>query len=102
MNVAVPSAQHSDRLGQPASSQTVTRSSERIVLRSSVTSGPSRTLGRSQSGLRVSIDSPPVTPAASSRATARGDVVRIGSPGPAPREKAARSRPSAGCFHATS
>ena len=32
MNVAVPSAQHSKMLGQPASSQTVTRSRSRIVL----------------------------------------------------------------------
>ena len=31
MNVAVPSAQHSKMLGQPASSQTVTSSSDRIV-----------------------------------------------------------------------
>jgi hypothetical protein len=31
MNVAVPSDQHSERFGQPASSQTVTRSSERSV-----------------------------------------------------------------------
>ena len=72
MNVAVPSDQHSDRFGQPASSHTVTRSSERIVFFSSITSGPSSTFGRSQSGLRVSIDRPPVTPAASSRAAAAG------------------------------
>ena len=34
MKVAVPSAQHSDRFGQPASSQTVTSPSSRIVWRS--------------------------------------------------------------------
>ena len=31
MNVAVPSDQHSKMFGQPASSHTVTRSSDRIV-----------------------------------------------------------------------
>ena len=72
MNVAVPSDQQSDRFGHPASSQTVTRSSERIVFLSSITSGPSSTFGRSQSGLRVSIDRPPVTPAASIRASGPG------------------------------
>ncbi len=77
MNVAVPSAQHSDRFGQPASSHTVTRPRSRIVFLSASTSGPWCTLGRSHSGLRVSIDSPVVTPAAASR-----DASRTGSPGP--------------------
>ena len=56
MNVAVPSAQHSERFGQPASSHTVTRSRARIVRFSSSTSGPWCTFGRSHSGLRVAID----------------------------------------------
>ena len=77
MNVAVPSAQHSDRFGQPASSQTVMRSSSRSVRRSANTSGPCFTIGRSHSGLRLSIDKPPATPA-----SARRDTRRTGSPGP--------------------
>ena len=67
MKVAVPSAQQSDRLGQPASSHTVTRPSSRTVRFSASTSGPWCTLGRSQSGLRVEICSPPTTPACASR-----------------------------------
>ncbi len=86
MNVAVPSDQHSDRFGQPASSQTVTRPRSRIVFLSARTAGPWCTFGRSHSGLRASIASPDVTPAAASR-----DVRRTGSPGPAPREKSDRS-----------
>ena len=84
MNVAVPSAQHSDRLGHPASSHTVTSPSSRTVRLSASTSGPWRTLGRSQSGLRVSIDSPDVTPAAASRDAARTPAAPA-RPGPAPR-----------------
>ena len=45
MNVAVPSAQHSDRFGQPASSHTVTSPRSRIVRFSSSTSGPWWTFG---------------------------------------------------------
>ena len=51
MNVAVPSAQHSDRFGQPASSHTVTRPRSRTVCLSAITSGPWRTFGRSHVGL---------------------------------------------------
>ncbi len=51
MNVAVPSDQHSDRFGQPASSHTVTRSSSRIVFLSCITSGPSWTFGTQPLGL---------------------------------------------------
>ena len=40
MKVAVPSDQHSERFGHPASSQTVTRSSERNVRRKARTSSP--------------------------------------------------------------
>ena len=67
MNVAVPSAQHSDRLGQPASSQTVTRPRSRTARFSASTSSPWCTLGRSQSGFRVEIANPPTTPASASR-----------------------------------
>ena len=95
MNVAVPSLQHSDRFGQPASSQTVTSPRSRTVRFSSSTSGPWWTFGRSQSGLRCSIDNPSVTPAAASR-----DTSRTGSPGPAPRENSDRS--SGRWRHATS
>ena len=45
MNVAVPSAQHSDRFGQPASSQTVTRSSSRTARLRARTSSPVVHLG---------------------------------------------------------
>ena len=99
MNVAVPSAQHSDRLGHPASSHTVTSPRSRTVRLSASTSAPWRTFGRSQSGLRVLIERPEVTPAAASRDAAR-EVGRTGSPGPAPRENAERS--SGRCRHATS
>ena len=102
MNVAVPSAQHSDRLGQPASSHTVTRPRSRTVCLSAITSGPSCTRGRSHSGLRVLIDSPSVTPACSRRPTARAAAGRTGAPGPSPRENADRSRSSAGWRQATS
>ncbi len=104
MNVAVPSAQQSDRFGQPASSHTVTRSSERIVFFSSITSALSTTFGRNQFGLRVSIDKPAATstPASSRRTAARPGVTLACPPGPSPRENAARSRPSAACLHATS
>ena len=74
MNVAVPSAQHSDRFGHPASSHTVTRPSERIVRLRSSTSAPWRTFGRSHSGLRVLIDRPSATPAASRRERSRTGV----------------------------
>ncbi len=70
MNVAVPSLQHSDRFGQPASSHTVTSPRSRIVRFSSSTSGPWWTFGRSHSGLRVSIASPVVTPAPARRRSA--------------------------------
>ncbi len=93
MNVAVPSAQHSLRFGQPASSHTVTNPSERTVCLSRNTSGPWWTWGRNHSGLRVAIDKPPVTPACSIRCTAR-------DPGPRPWENGARS--SGRCFQATS
>ena len=95
MNVAVPSAQHSERFGHPASSHTVTRSSSRSVRLSVNTSGPSFTFGRSHSGLRLSIDRPSATPAA-----ARRDTRRTGSPGPSPREN--RLRSSGRCVQATS
>ena len=49
---------------------------------SAITSAPSCTRGRSHSGLRVLIDSPSVTPACSSRATARLATGRTGAPGP--------------------
>ena len=62
MNVAVPSAQQSLRLGQPASSQTVTRPRLRTVFLRAITSGPCTTFGRSHSGLRVDIDRPSTTP----------------------------------------
>ena len=95
MNVAVPSAQHSLRFGHPASSHTVTRSRSRTVCFSASTSGPWCTLGRSHSGLRSPIDSPPRdTRPAPVRCTDRS------SPGPSPRENGARS--SGRCFQATS
>ena len=100
MNVAVPSAQHSDRFGQPASSQTVTRSSSRTARLSARTSGPWWTFGRSQSGLRVEICSPPMTPAWASRSLRCCDASRTTAPGPAPRQKAERS--SGRCRQATS
>ncbi len=100
MNVAVPSAQHSLRFGQPASSQTVTRSSSRTARLSASTSGPWWTFGRSQSGLRVEICSPPTTPTWASRSLRCCDASRTTAPGPAPREKADRS--SGRCRQATS
>ena len=52
MNVAVPSRQHSDKFGQPASSQTVTRCASRRIFLVANTSAPCDTCGRSHSGLR--------------------------------------------------
>ena len=92
MNVAVPSAQQSLRLGQPASSHTVTRPRFRTVFLSAITSGPCTTLGRSQSGLRVAISRPSATPTCANRLTT--------APGPSPRENADKS--SGRCFQATS
>ena len=74
MNVAVPSDQHSDRFGQPASSHTVTRSSSRIVLRMAMTSSVSWTLARIHSGLRLLMSRPSVTPASASRPARRAVV----------------------------
>ena len=74
MNVAVPSAQHSDRFGQPASSHTVTRSRSRIVLRIAMTSSVSRSGARIHSGLRLLMSRPSVTPASLSRAARRAVV----------------------------
>ena len=91
MNVAVPSAQHSDRLGQPASSQTVTRPRSRTARFSARTSSPWCTLGRSQSGFRVEIANPPTTPASASRPLRWCVTSRTGAPAPPPREKADRS-----------
>ena len=113
MNVAVPSDQQSLRLGQPASSHTVTRPKSRTVFFSDSTSGPCTTFGRSQSGLRVAIVSPSETPAWPSLAIIRpvsfsgavpampwSAAVRTAVPGPSPRENALRS--SGRCFQATS
>ena len=86
MKVAVPSAQHSDRFGQPASSQTVVSPSSRIVWRSPRTLRSCFTCARSHSGLRASICKPSVTPACASR-----PVIRTGSPAPCPRLKSERS-----------
>ncbi len=105
MNVAVPSAQHSDRFGQPASSHTVTRPRSRSVRLSASTSGPWSTLGRSHSGLRSPRARPPVTPASArrpSRRTGWGEAASAAPgapwsvgcaprPGPLPRENADRS-----------
>ena len=74
MNVAVPSAQHSDRFGQPASSHTVTRSRSRIVLRMAMTSSVSRSGARIHSGLRLLMSRPSVTPASASRPARRAVV----------------------------
>ena len=62
MNVAVPSAQHSLRFGQPASSHTVTSPRSRTVFFNAITSGPCTTFGRSHSGLRLEIARPSATP----------------------------------------
>ena len=95
MNVAVPSLQHSDKLGQPASSQTVTNEWSRRVLLTSITSGPSETRGRIQSGLRSDNSMASSTPARASLLN-----IRTGVPGPSPRENADKS--SGVCFHAMS
>ena len=86
MNVAVPSFQHSERLGQPASSQTVTNFSSLNVRLIFSTSAPICTLGRSHSGLRSDRSTPPSTPASASRPS-----MRTGSPGPSPRENRDKS-----------
>ena len=52
MKVAVPSFQHSEMLGQPASSHTVTRSRPRSVERTSWKVGPVLSGTRIHSGLR--------------------------------------------------
>ena len=95
MNVAVPSFQHSDRLGQPASSHTVTRSRSANVRLMRNTSSPMFTRGRNHSGLRSVMSSPASTPA-----SARRPNKRTGSPGPSPREN--RDRSSGRWTHATS
>ena len=102
MNVAVPSDQHSDRFGQPASSHTVTRSRSRIVLRMAMTSSVSCSLARIHSGLRLLMSRPSVTPASASRPARRAvvplsvtgtgaDVGRTVVPGPSPRLNGDRS-----------
>ena len=95
MNVAVPSFQHSDKFGQPASSHTVTNERSRNVFLRFRTSSPCLTCGRIQSGLRSDNGMESSTPA-----RARRPSMRTGCPGPSPREKAERS--SGVCFHATS
>ncbi|CAB4634510.1 unannotated protein [freshwater metagenome] len=95
MKVAVPSFQHSERLGHPASSQTVTSCKSLRVRLICKTSGPICTLGRNHSGLRSVTSNPPSTPASERRPS-----MRTGSPGPSPREK--RERSSGRCNHATS
>ena len=107
MKVAVRSFQHSLRFGQPASSHTVTSPWPRTVCFRASTSRSCTTLGRSQSGLRVAMASPSLTPAWASRVAARWRVGtpwspadRTTVPGPSPRENGARS--SGRCFHATS
>ena len=89
MNVAVPSAQHSDRFGQPASSHTVTRPSARTVRLSASTVGAVVHLRAQPLGLagpdRQPADDPGlVEPAA-------GAPVAIGAGG-----EPARRRPLAG------
>jgi hypothetical protein len=91
MNVAVPSAQHSNMFGQPASSHTVTRPSPRTVWRSERNSVPMWALARSQGGLRASMGraaagSTPASASLASRPTSRtGRAGAISAPGaPAP------------------
>ena len=104
MNVAVPSAQHSNMFGQPASSQTVTRESSRIVERSLTISGPIRACALAHSGLRAEMDTPWAgsTPASTSRRSsalpARGapSVTAAGEPelgrtGPGHHDESCRS-----------
>ncbi len=101
MKVAVPSAQHSKMFGQPASSHTVTRSSERSVLPRPVYSSPRWAGMRSHSGLRSVIWMPPVTPASRRRRSMRTEV----PPSPADASAASRVKAarSSGCtFQATS
>ena len=86
INVAVPSLQHSERLGQPASSHTVTNWRSLNVRLIPKTSAPICTLGRSHSGLRSKSETPPSTPASARRAN-----MRTGAPGPSPREKRDKS-----------
>ena len=91
MNVAVPSPQHSKMFGQPASSHTVTRSSDRIVRFSSRYSGPMRALTRSHSGLRALISTfvRSSAPGALQR-TKVGEGGRQGSRCPAPWRRSRR------------
>ena len=114
MNVAVPSDQHSEMFGQPASSHTVTRPRSRTVrLSSSGLRSRVRTWARIHSGLRSAIARPSLTPASASRPrqTQRragdGDLTGAGlgrppsrrgrrpcapaPPGPSPRLNGARS-----------
>ena len=79
MNVAVPSAQHSDRFGQPASSHTVTRPRSRTVRLSASTSGPWCTFGPQPLRLAAARSTgPSATPASASRAQAhRSGVTRL-------------------------
>ena len=95
MNVAVPSAQHSKMLGQPASSHTVTRSRSRMVRLSSQVLGPdaapwpAATRACARAMAEPSVDARPRRAGPSSRT----EVPRPGpaarprrrSPGPSPR-----------------
>ena len=107
MNVAVPSAQHSLRLGQPASSHTVTRPRSRTVRFSVSTPAPVLHLGPQPLGLagrdREALgDTGLGQPAEQAHRGAGGVRRRVahGSPGPSPRENGDRS--SGVCRQATS
>ena len=84
MKVAVPSFQHSEMLGQPASSQTVTRSRPRSVERTSWNVGPVLSGTRIHSGLRDRSGTgswlSPSSRAASSRPSRRSDTPSAAAP----------------------
>ena len=101
MNVAVPSAQHSDRFGQPASSHTVTRPRSRTVRLSASTSGAVVHLRAQPLGLARLDRTDPAVDAAPQAHRRRRDVEpHRARPGPAPRENSERS--SGRCRQATS
>ena len=102
MKVAVPSFQHSEMLGQPASSHTVTSSRSRSVDRISRNVGPVLSGTRIHSGLRdrygtESVSSPPCSRACAIRPSRRGAVPSPSLTGaPAPFEPLGAAAPSTG------
>ena len=88
MNVAVPSFQHSEMLGQPASSQTVTRSRPRSVERTLWNVGPVLSGTRIHSGLRDRSGTgsrlSPSSRAAERRPSRRGDTPSAAAPAGVP------------------